>query len=61
LSTKDLVTLGNLLSTKFLKPQKYVTPSKQALLPHDLKNKVLKQTTNESLNEKANLETTICV
>jgi hypothetical protein len=46
LSTKDLITLGNLLSTKFLKPQKYATPGKQAWLPHDLKNKVLKQPVN---------------
>jgi hypothetical protein len=28
LSIEDLVTLGNLLSIKFLKPQRYATPSK---------------------------------
>jgi len=41
---KDLVSLGNLLSTKFMKPNRqfYVTPSRQTWVPQDLKNKMLK-------------------
>jgi hypothetical protein len=48
---KDLVTLGNFLSTKFMEPnrQLYVTPSKQAWVPQDLKNKMLKQPMNHQM------------
>jgi hypothetical protein len=51
LLTEDLVSLGNLLSTKFMKPikQLYATPSKQAWVPQDLKNKVLKQPVNHQM------------
>jgi hypothetical protein len=39
---EDLVTLGNLLSTKFMEPnrQLYATPSMRAWVPQDLKNKM---------------------
>ncbi len=48
LSMKDLVTLGNLLSTKFMEPSiwLYATPSRRAWVPQYLKNKVLKQHVN---------------
>jgi hypothetical protein len=51
LLTEDLVSLGNLLSTKFMKPGKqlYATPSKQAWVPQYLKNKVLKQPMNRQM------------
>jgi hypothetical protein len=51
LSIKDLITFGNLLSTKNLKPQRwfYATESKQAWLPQDLKNKVLKPSVNRRI------------
>jgi hypothetical protein len=51
LLTKDLVTLGNLLSTKFMEPNKqlYATPSTQAWVPQDLKNKMLKQPMNHRM------------
>jgi hypothetical protein len=48
LSTKYLVTLGNLLSTKFMKPKRwlYATPSMRAWVPQELKNKVLNHSVN---------------
>ncbi len=48
LSTKDLVTLGNLLSTEFMNPWwwLYATLSRQAWVPQELRNKVLKQLVN---------------
>ncbi len=48
---EDLVTLGNLLPTKFMKPQKwpYVTSSKQAWVPQEFKNKVLKHLLNNRM------------
>jgi hypothetical protein len=51
LSIEDLVTLGNLLSTKNLKPQKqlYVILGMQAWLPEDLRNKLLKQLLNRQM------------
>jgi hypothetical protein len=48
LSTKDLVTLGNLLSIEFMKPwqQLYATPSKWTWVPQELRNKMLNQLIN---------------
>ncbi len=48
LSTKDLVSFDNFLSTKFMKPNRrlYVTSGRQAWVPQDLNNKVLKQVVN---------------
>jgi len=48
LLTKHLITLGNLLSIEFLKPQRwfYATLGKQAWLPQDLRNKILKPSVN---------------
>jgi hypothetical protein len=48
LSIKDLVTLGNLLSTYFMEPSKrlYATPGKWTQVPQDLRNKVIKQLVN---------------
>jgi hypothetical protein len=55
LSTKDLVTLGNLLSIEFLKPQRqfYATLGGRACLPQDLRNKVLKQLMNRWMKRSA--------
>ncbi len=51
LSMEDLVSLGNFLSIKFMKPSRklYVTPSKQTWVPQDLRNKVLKQLVNRQM------------
>jgi hypothetical protein len=51
LSTKDLVTLGNLLSTKFmnLRRQLYATLSGQTWVPQELRNKALKQPVNRRM------------
>jgi hypothetical protein len=48
---EDLVTLGNLLLTKFIEPSRrhYATPNKWAWVPQDLKNKVLKQPVNHQM------------
>jgi hypothetical protein len=48
LSTEDLVTLGNLLSAKFMKPRKhfYATPSRRTWVPQELRNKMLKNPGN---------------
>jgi hypothetical protein len=48
LSMGDLVTLGNLLSTKFMEPSRrlYATPSRRAWVPQDLRNKMIKQHVN---------------
>jgi hypothetical protein len=48
LLTKDLVTLGNFLSTKYMEPsrQLYATPSRRVRVPQDIKNKMLKQLVN---------------
>jgi hypothetical protein len=48
LPIKDLLTLGNLLSTKFMNPRwlLYATPCRWAWVPQKLKNKVLKQSVN---------------
>ncbi len=48
LSTKDLVIVGNLLSTKFMKPWRhvYATLGKWAWVAQELINKVLKSLMN---------------
>jgi hypothetical protein len=48
LSTKDLVMYNNLLSTKFMKPQRqlYATLGRWAWVPPKLRNKVLKLQAN---------------
>jgi hypothetical protein len=45
---KDLVTLGNLFSTKFMEPIRrlYATLGRRTRVPQDLRNKVLKQLVN---------------
>jgi hypothetical protein len=62
LSMEDLVTLGNLLSTKFMEPngQLYATLSMRAWVPQDFKNKVIK-TTCESSNDRPSPETMSCL
>jgi hypothetical protein len=44
LSMEDLAALGNLFSTKFMEPSRrlYVIPGRQAWVPEDLRNKVIK-------------------
>jgi hypothetical protein len=51
LSTEDLLTLGNLLFTKFINPRQrlYATLGRQAWVPQELKNKVLKQLVNHRM------------
>jgi hypothetical protein len=48
---EDLVSLGNFLLIKFMKPSKqlYATLSRRALVPQFLKNKVLKQHVNHQM------------
>ncbi len=55
LSTKNLVSLGNLLSTKFMKPSRwlYATLGRWTWVPQDLKNKVLKQPLNRQMKGPA--------
>jgi hypothetical protein len=59
---KYLVTLGNLLSTKFLKSQKqlYATPKHASLVAIGFKEQSFK-TIDELLDDKVGLETTRCV
>jgi hypothetical protein len=51
LSTEDLVTFGNLLLIKCMKPKKwmYATSCKQAWVPQKLKNKVLNHLMNHQM------------
>jgi hypothetical protein len=51
LSTKNLVTLNNLLSTKFMKPKRwlYATLGKQVGVPQELRNKILNHPVNHRM------------
>jgi hypothetical protein len=55
LSTKDLLTFGNLLSTKFMNLQQklYATLGRRAWVSQELKNKVLKQPINRQMIRSA--------
>jgi hypothetical protein len=58
LSTKDLLTIGNLLSTEIMNPQQrlYATPSKQACVPQEMEQSL--KTTDYLLNDRASHKTT---
>jgi hypothetical protein len=55
LLTKDLVTLGNLFSTKSMKPRRrlYATLGQRAWVPLELRSKVFKQLMNHHLIRSA--------